>query len=165
MNYQVETPSEEMHMDNPVQNSLIQDLTLQQTYEKKLRSRNHPINLDPLDNELNPLHSPALVPLESPAEVWPHEFMDEDLREQGLGELDLRSTEDACTRKAFVSILAWQIQLLQEALVKAKAQNKLGVYHLPQKEKQKIPKDNRKRGRKTDLQVLSSLFTSIWKAI
>ena len=146
-----------MHMENPVQNSLIQDPTLQQTFEKNMRSRNHWINSDPFNNQMNPLHSPASAPLEFPAEVLPHEFMDEDLRDQDLRELDIGSMEDACTWKAFDSIPAQKTQLFQEDLVKSKAQNKLGAYHPLQKDKPKMSNDNRKRGRKIDLQQLNRL--------
>ena len=77
-------------MENIVRNSLIQDPTLEHIFEQtKVGSRNHPINLDPLDNELNPLHNPSLNTLESPTEVRTNEYMDEDLREQELEELDL----------------------------------------------------------------------------
>ena len=43
-------------------------------------------------------------PRESLVDIHAQEFMDEDLKDQELGELDLGSMEDACTRKAFDSI-------------------------------------------------------------
>ena len=110
---------------------------------------------------MNPLPIPTSAPLESPEEVRPQEFMDEDLRDQDLGELDLGSMEDACTQKSFDSIPAQQIQLLQESLVKVRDQNKLGVYHPLQKEKPKLKRDNRKRGRKTNLQQLNILGNAL----
>ena len=64
--------------------------------------------------------------------------MDEDLKDQDLGELDLRSMEDACTKKSFDSIPARQIWIFQESFVKDKVQNKLRVYHLPKKDKNKF---------------------------
>ena len=102
-------------------------------------------------------------PRESLADIHAQEFMEEDLKDQELRELDLGSMEDACTRNSFYSIPARQIQLLQEALVKSKVQNKLGVYHLTQKDKQKMPKENRKRGHKTDLQQLNRLGNALVK--
>ena len=91
------------------------------------------------------------TPLDLPIDAHAQELMDEDLKYQYIGELYLGSMEDACTGKYFDSIPAQKIQLFQGALVKAKAQNKLGEYHPPQKDEQKILKDNRKRGTQTDL--------------
>ena len=96
-------------------------------------------------------------PLDLPTDAHAQEFMDEYLKYQYIGELYLGSMEDAFTGKYFDSIPAQKIQLFQGAFVKAKAQNKFGVYHPPQKYEQKILKDNMKRGIKIDLQQLNKL--------
>ena len=72
-----------------------------------------------------------LDPQDATDDLGPYPLMDEEMKEIYLCELDLLWMEDACTRKAYHSIPAWQIQLLQEALAKAKSQNKLGVHNPP----------------------------------
>ena len=84
-------------------------------------SEDLPPKLDPQDIETDPVHMSSSTPWDLPTYVHAQEFMDEYLKDQDLGELDLESMEDACTRKSFESIPAWQIQLFQEVLVKAKA--------------------------------------------
>ena len=86
--------------------------------------------------------------------------MDEEMFELELGDLDLLGLEDACARQDFHSISPKQIQLLTAALTKVK-QSKLGIQILPQKEKQKIQKESKKRGRKIDLQRISQLGTRL----
>ena len=58
------------------------------------------------------------------------------MKEAFLDGLDLQGLEDMCIRKSFDSITVRQIQLLQEALSKAKDQT-LGVEKSRQKENQK----------------------------
>ena len=87
--------------------------------------------------------------------------MDEEMVEIEIGGLDLLGMEDACTQKAFISIPPTHIQLLKEYLSKAKGQNKLDIQSTHRKDKQKFERDNRKKGRKTDLQRINTLGTRL----
>ena len=94
-----------------------------------MESKNIPVQADPGDIVTKTGLMSSRDPQESLADIHTQEFIDEYLKDQELGELDLGSMEDACTLKSFDSIPTRKMQLHQEALVKAKVQNKLGVYH------------------------------------
>ena len=88
--------------------------------------------------------------------------LDEDDMKDVLPEgLYLLRLEDACTRKYFDSILAKQIQLLQQFLTKSKAQNQLVVANTRQKQKQNAQQESKKRGRKSTLQRINRLGTTL----
>jgi len=70
-----------------------------------------------------------------------------------LGELDLDSIEAACADKGAGYVPFRQVQLLQEAILKLKSPQKLGVGEVTRKEiRKKFKETGTKRGRKTDNQ-------------
>ena len=71
--------------------------------------------------------------------------MDEEMEEIEIGGMDLLGLEDACTIKAFISILPTQIQILKESLAKEKSQNKLGFQSTPQKDNKNTKETIKKR--------------------
>jgi hypothetical protein len=62
---------------------------------------------------------------------------------------------------AFQTISPKQIQLLKDALSKARARSKLGIQNISQKEPKKAQRDPKKRGRKMDMHDLNTLGTRL----
>ena len=71
-------------------------------------------------------------------------LMDEEMSQIEMGELNLLGLDYSYTKKYFSSIPSYQIQLLKEALRKAKVQNKLGVINIQQKDKQRLMWESKK---------------------
>jgi hypothetical protein len=67
--------------------------------------------------------------------------MSEEGEDLDLGELDLLGLEEACRKKDHQSIPTNQVHLLKEALMKARADQKLGVLLSIHKEAKKGHKD------------------------
>ena len=87
------------------------------------------------------------------------EAMDEDsVEEMELGELDLDEIKKECDKKSQGYVSRRQLELLQEAIIKTKAQQQLGISSDAQKgSKRKSLEEELKRGRKTNKQRIAEV--------
>ena len=83
---------------------------------------------------------------------------EEEDEEMELGELDLDAIEAECGKKGKGYVPKRQIELLQEAIIKDGAHPNLGIVPDPQKgNKRKSPKEEQRRGRKTNKQRIAEV--------
>ena len=81
-----------------------------------------------------------------------------DDEEMELGELDLDAIEAECGKKGKGYVSRWQIELLQEAIIKAGAHPNLGVDLDPLTgHKQKPPEEEQRRGRMLNKQRIAEI--------
>ena len=86
---------------------------------------------------------------------------DED-EEMELGELDLDAIEDECGKKGKGYVPRWQIELLQEAIIKVGAQINLGIdLDLQKGSKRNSLEEEQCRGRKTNKKHISEVGIKI----
>ena len=75
-----------------------------------------------------------------------------------LGELDLETIEEECGKKGQGYVSQRQIELLQEAIIRTDAHENLGIDPDSQKgSKRKSPKEELRRGRKTNKQCIAAV--------
>ena len=75
-----------------------------------------------------------------------------------LGELELDALEKECEKEGKGYVSHEQLQLLQEANIRSKSHQALGIIVEPQKGgKRKYPKEDMKRGRKTSKQRIVAI--------
>ena len=83
---------------------------------------------------------------------------EEEDEEMVLGELDLDAIEAECGNNGKGYVPRWQIELLQEATIKAGAQMNLGIESDPQKgNKRKSLEEEERSGRKTNKQRIAEV--------
>jgi len=80
------------------------------------------------------------------------QHMEEEPESIDIGDLDIFVLEQACRKKEFDKIPERQLENLEVILSRAQQQRTLGIQPESQWDGKNIPKYNKKRGRKTDLQ-------------
>ena len=82
-----------------------------------------------------------------------------------LGELDLDVIEAECGKKGQGYVPRWQIELLQEAIIKAEAHLNIGIDPDPQKgNNRKSLEEEQHRGRKTNKQRIAKVGVKLIKS-
>ena len=133
--------------------------------QKEIRSKNAFETLEGMEEEGMPQEKERVDrPTETPsvreeAEAQQMEIVEDDADEEmELGELDLDAIEEECGKKGKGYVSRRQIELLQAAIIKARAHPKLGIDPDPQTgHKRKPMEEEQRRGRKSNKQRIAEV--------